>query len=898
MQLSQESSYKYLFSIVMAIYNVEEYLEEAIKSVVNQTLSFEKHVQLILINDGSPDNSERICLKYQQKYPDNVVYVKKENGGVSSARNEGLKHVQGKYVNFLDPDDKLSENTLHEVFVFFEDNYAAVDVVAIPMYLFEGRQGPHPLNYKFNKKTRVIDLLVEYDQIQLSSSSTFVSSRALIDRNFDERLKFAEDAELLNKIILEKCKLGVVEKAKYYYRKRMDNSSAIQGGHYTKEWYEQNLDNFSLSLIQHSISKMGFVTKYIQFVVMYDLKWRFNMNKIFTSLFSADEQQNFIEKAKYVLSYIDDEVILRQKEFNIHRKIFALQLKYNDTRLERFKTLFLKNDVLLYYNQNLVDSLKNQTALISLLELKGNQLIIEGNFGSLFNRNSIKIILLINGSVYEVESISRPFHTIYSLGIAVKEYYGFRINVPIDENKFQQKLEFFVELDSYRVPIGLDFKRFSKLSKELKESYYFKDKILIVHGSDNSLIISKCNTLGKIKKEIKLLKSLFKSKEIGAGKAIIARLTYHLVKKMFFRNKNIWLLLDRVDKADDNAEHLFHYAIKQKDGIKKYFVIRKNVKDYERLKKCGTVIPFGSYRHKLYHLLAEKIISSHSEEWVDNPFFSLEKYYRDLMNFEYVFLQHGVTKDNVSRMLNKYNKNFKLFITSSFLEYKSIVEGNYGYDKGEVKLTGFPRFDNLVNDDSRQILIMPTWRASIVKGKNLQTGKRPYSKMFRESEYFKLFNSLINDPKFIEAAKERGYKIIFFPHPEIKQQLTDFERNDYVIFEDYATSYQKLFNESSMLITDYSSVAFDIAYLKKPVLYFQFDENHYENGYYNYETMGFGEICTNYNQLIDLIIEYINNDCKMKDKYVKRVESFYAFTDRKNCQRVYDAIKDMNKTID
>lgn len=114
--------HKYLFSIVMAVYNVEQYLEEAIESVINQTLSFENHVQLILVNDGSPDNSEETCLKYKEMYPDNIVYIRKENGGVSSARNEGLKYVEGKYVNFLDSDDKLSLNALAEVFSFFELN--------------------------------------------------------------------------------------------------------------------------------------------------------------------------------------------------------------------------------------------------------------------------------------------------------------------------------------------------------------------------------------------------------------------------------------------------------------------------------------------------------------------------------------------------------------------------------------------------------------------------------------------------------------------------------------------------------------------------------------------------------------------------------------------------------
>ena len=96
---------QFIISVVIPVYNVERYLAETLDSVIGQSLGFEKNIQIILVNDGSPDNSEEICLKYQNRFPDNIVYVKKENGGVSSARNEGIEYIKGKYVNFLDSDD-------------------------------------------------------------------------------------------------------------------------------------------------------------------------------------------------------------------------------------------------------------------------------------------------------------------------------------------------------------------------------------------------------------------------------------------------------------------------------------------------------------------------------------------------------------------------------------------------------------------------------------------------------------------------------------------------------------------------------------------------------------------------------------------------------------------------
>ena len=110
------------FSIIMSIYNVAEYLEEAVDSVINQTIGFEDNVQIILVNDGSTDNSEEICLEYKRKYPENIIAISKENGGLSSSRNCGLNYVTGEYVNFFDPDDILSEDTLEHVYKFFKEH--------------------------------------------------------------------------------------------------------------------------------------------------------------------------------------------------------------------------------------------------------------------------------------------------------------------------------------------------------------------------------------------------------------------------------------------------------------------------------------------------------------------------------------------------------------------------------------------------------------------------------------------------------------------------------------------------------------------------------------------------------------------------------------------------------
>ena len=105
--LNYENSFQ--FSVIIPIFNTGRYLDDSIGSLINQSIDFSE-IQVILVNDGSTDQTEEICLKYKQRFPKNIEYIKIEHNGVSKARNIGLDYANGTYINFLDPDDKWDYN--------------------------------------------------------------------------------------------------------------------------------------------------------------------------------------------------------------------------------------------------------------------------------------------------------------------------------------------------------------------------------------------------------------------------------------------------------------------------------------------------------------------------------------------------------------------------------------------------------------------------------------------------------------------------------------------------------------------------------------------------------------------------------------------------------------------
>lgn len=921
MKEKQSVNYKFKFSVVMAVYNVEKYLGEALDSLIAQDIGFEKNVQVILVDDGTPDGSGEICDEYQKRYPDNIKVIHKENGGVSSARNEGLKHIEGRFVNFMDSDDVLEQGTLKEVYTFFDKVEGEVNLVSIPMVFFEGKTGDHALNYKYSSgQNEIVDLWKKYNYVQMSLSSAFITHRAAKQIHFDQLLKYAEDAALVMEILLKKCRYGVVPGGGYLYRTRMAGDSAISSSYGRKDWYINYLERFSLKTLKMYQQEYGYIPRFVQYTIMYDLQWRFRLQEIPEGVLTQEEEAYFRQLLVECLTYIDNQIILNQKYLTKEYMDYILSLKPQNK--DMFWEEYFDQDLNLRCGNDPVVSMGTFTVILEILECTEKGFRIDGSV-KLMTRmkySDLKFIAEVakennQKQTIECSLFEHPGTKSISLGTVLADRLGFSVEIPFDSIQGITSVQFFMIVDHQRIA----FKHYGNagffpLDTYYHNSYSYKNGY-IFRINKNILLIEKADLIKRMKKELRLLREIRKTslinkrsaaisknptkEELQDRKQIILWRCSTFLHQMFAR-KPIWLVSDRIDKADDNGEAFFAY-LSAKQGPKPdvYFVISGKSPDYERLKKIGKVIDRDSKEYLKLFLKADVIVSAHAEAYITNPFdLPYSRAMRDLIRSKpFIFLQHGVIKDDISGWLNKYNKNISMFVTTTRPEYQSVLDCDYFYTEHEVAMTGLPRYDRLHSDPKKVITIMPTWRASLVSDIDGHTGQRTLIPGFHESIFYKMYEALFSDEVFLSKVEELGYKVRVLMHPNMDVAVSEFEISDKINMMSYDTPYRDIFTESDLIVTDYSSVAFDFVYLRKPVIYYQpdreefFSGSHtYVQGYFDYDKDGFGEVCTDSEILKNTILSYLENGCTLKEMYKERVNHTFPYADKNNCERVYQRI--------
>jgi len=355
------------------------------------------------------------------------------------------------------------------------------------------------------------------------------------------------------------------------------------------------------------------------------------------------------------------------------------------------------------------------------------------------------------------------------------------------------------------------------------------------------------------------------------------------------RRDSLWLICEYKNEARDNSYYLFKYIAENHKNVDIVYAISPRSRDYERISRVGKYVKFGSFKHWVYYLSALKNISTQKGGKPNAAVCYLFEVKLRILRTKRYFLQHGVTMNNLPYLYYP-ETYFKTFSTSGYNEYKFICD-NFGYPSDVVKKTGMCRFDNLIDDSiqSNKIVIMPTWRQFLYFCKLSKTE-------FQKTSYYLNWSSLLKCERFQNLIQEKNYEVCFILHRNMSKFSNCFNTPGINIYKwDEIDDFQSILRSAKLLITDYSSLSIDFSYMKKPLIYFQFDlldfqKAHLHKGYFEYREDGFGPVCESYSEVIDKLIYYGEKNFCNDKVYLDRICSFFLFNDRKNCERNYYSI--------
>jgi CDP-glycerol glycerophosphotransferase (TagB/SpsB family) len=218
----------------------------------------------------------------------------------------------------------------------------------------------------------------------------------------------------------------------------------------------------------------------------------------------------------------------------------------------------------------------------------------------------------------------------------------------------------------------------------------------------------------------------------------------------------------------------------------------------------------------------------------------------------------------------------------------TIIRRYLGYDRANIAVTGNARFDLLkdASEGRREILLMPTLRSHL-----FYSGRED----FMASDYYRVYSRLINSQRLDAILAKHGYTLSFYLHPSFSkhEELFVTERANINVVGDSDAQISDLLARCGMLITDYSSVAWDVLYMNKPILFFQFDLDLFldtSGSYMDLRKDLPGERCETEEELLGLLGRSIENGLRMPDEYAKMREDFFTYTDRENCRRIAEEI--------
>lgn len=875
-----------LFSVIIALYNAEEYVRATIASLEAQTID-KSSLEFIVVDDGSTDESLNLARNWAAR-DQRVVLMTKPNEGISWTRRRALEKCRGQWVTAVDPDDLVGRDYFEEVAKMIAlDDEDQVALYSARVMIVNGETGrfrdSHPLGAKFRKGNRFVSLESEPNSVQLGA--TCFLRKSILDEHSltyepEVRPTF-EDGHLICRYLGHFVKpiIGLVSTARYFYRKRADDSSAVQSGWKDRDKFVVQPSAGYLDAVEYVERLRGNVPAWLAMALLYDLMWYFKeYHKMGSSVRWVDDDARriFMDTCESIFAHLSkehlDELAVNTPRF-VLREALAIGFGLYSTRAR----------LLRWGTRN--------GATTWTLELA------DGEHEIVVFRNGVRTVPSLNGTT-------------------VHEYFG---RVLMRELSFVLPTgDVAVFVDGKPVPLG-SVKRTAveRPSDPVAEGLTNRARAVAHQQTDLEKRLERLQVrsgITNVSRSVLVARRLLRMRTRTVTAPPIADSRIKSAKDILSadprRFDGCWILLDHPGKADDNAEHLYRYLHREHPKRECYFLLERASGDWRRLQDEGfRLIEYGSAEAWAAASRASVVVSSDA---VGECMHLLPKESGLRESYKFVFLQHGILDKDISDWLN--GKKIDLTLASIPREYEAFVwdESKYSMTAPMVALTGLPRYDRLLAmaeevrslKNERQpvsLLIMPTWRRNLKLALEGAGSDAERMEIVRESQFLNAWMDVVGDDRIRNAVEAGRLVVRFLAHPN----LVDFQYlialPEWVEMVDVRTaSFQELVVDADLFISDYSSLIFDVAYAGGAVAYYQFDRelmgtgiHSWTPGYFDYETMGLGPVLRTSEDVVGWVEKGLDRCLDPARVYAKRVDATFAYRDQQNCERVVGAIEHM-----
>lgn len=842
--------------------------------------------------------------------------------------NQQIAATDKRFILFTDDEATFAEDYVQQVLQVFSND----PEIGAASGLVRTHKGKLLSNEK-DTKTEFIyhDAAMNFKQVKLLPYGMVYRTEVIKQGGlqFDEELTYCRDELFAIQYAQINGKAARVNGAVYRTGIELDESSTKTAQSDDVRWYFDS----TLPLMQKLLGADGTLSKIAQYGLLYLMIQRFksNQGQLYKMCFGGLERSNeYLSQAGEVLRHISNEVLFCRADavkWERYKLMYLAQLRNGGAEPE-YDVVAADGDALLFLKgAHEIDVAKmseltvNVTGLEEAVDQNGQRgLNLVMSFMRCFPSDSFEIHFTntCGGESHDVVAQRTTqlsaLIAFFDEDAAVRDTY--KAFIPLFGEGCSQKISAYIVCQGVRIKRNISFWRANWNNKLLANSEfaYWRLGNSIARSTKGLICIDPASAEDFAQAEAKVQETLeglaaeAEKKASAApeneGRAKTAKKMHNLARwrKMYwdtqanFEGKTIWAYYDKSYKAGDNAEYAFRYACQQDDGIEKVFYIDPNSADGQRLAAEGyRVLEPGTDEATMYALRANVIFMTHVPPYaklgLDG---TLLPYFKDLLKAKVVRLYHGFPTAR-SASYSQVSHNAAAVVVATNYERDLYMGPDNGFTADQIITSGMPRYDDLAGKTNRQLLFAPTWRPSLT-GKSLGGGKSEYNPEFVNSEYCKRYRSVFGSPKLLECARRNGYKVKMYLHPTLAAQVDDFEGNDVVesVSSVQGMDYVTIMKQSDLMVTDYSSVQYDFAYMRKPVVYYHDPVLPYwRKPSFDYENLGLGEVCCSVDELVDTLCDYMERDCALRPKFAQRIESFYIQSDRQASKRLYEAVRGM-----